>query len=116
MKEKRKKGGKKGKSQSDLQNSVRVFSQNVASYVWRNGLNFALLRKGSCNFDIGLQMGVDRDSSVVFRLAMSWTVRGSNPSGSEIFPTRPDRPWGPPSLLHKGYRVFVGGKAAVAWL
>jgi hypothetical protein len=33
MKEKRKKGGKKGKSQSDLQNSVRVFSQNVASYV-----------------------------------------------------------------------------------
>ena len=26
--------------------------------------------------------------------------------------TRPDRTWGPPSLLHNGYRVFPGGKAA----
>jgi len=25
------------------------------------------------------------------------------------FHTRPYRPWGPPSLLHKGYRVFLGG-------
>ena len=37
---------------------------------------------------------------------------GSNPGGSEIFRTRPDRPWGPPSLLYNGYRVFPGGKAA----
>ena len=29
--------------------------------------------------------------------------------------TRPDRPWGPPSLLYNGYRVFRGGKAAGAW-
>jgi hypothetical protein len=29
--------------------------------------------------------------------------------------TRPDRPWGPPSLLYGGYRVFPGGKAAEAW-
>ena len=27
----------------------------------------------------------------------------------------PDRHWGPPSLLHDGYRVFPGGKAAEAW-
>jgi hypothetical protein len=33
----------------------------------------------------------------------------------EIFRTRPDRPWGPPSLLYNGYRVFPGGKAAGAW-
>jgi hypothetical protein len=26
-----------------------------------------------------------------------------------------DRPWGPPSLLYNGYRVFPGGKAAGAW-
>jgi hypothetical protein len=32
-------------------------------------------------------------------------VRGSNPGGCEIFRTRPDRPWGPPSLLYSGYRV-----------
>jgi len=28
---------------------------------------------------------------------------------------RPDRPWGPPSLLHTGYRMLAGGKAAGAW-
>jgi len=37
------------------------------------------------------------------------------PARSEIFRTRPDRPWGPPSLLYNGYRVFPGGKAAGAW-
>jgi hypothetical protein len=26
------------------------------------------------------------------------------------FHTCPDRPWGPPSLLYNGYRVFPGGK------
>jgi hypothetical protein len=45
----------------------------------------------------------------VYRLATSWTVRGSNPGGGEIFRTRPDRPWGPPSLLYNGYRVSFPG-------
>jgi len=31
------------------------------------------------------------------------------PAGDDIF-RRPDRPWGPPSLLLNGYRVFPGGK------
>jgi len=37
--------------------------------------------------------------------------------GGEIFRTRPDRPWGPPSLLYNGYRVFLGGKTvgALRW-
>jgi len=26
------------------------------------------------------------------------------------FSARPDRPWGPPSLLCNGYRVFLAGK------
>ena len=34
---------------------------------------------------------------------------GSNPSGTR-FSARPDRPWGPPSLIYIGYRVFPGGK------
>jgi hypothetical protein len=38
-------------------------------------------------------------------LATGWTVQGSNPVGGEIFCTRPDRPWSPPSLLHNGYSV-----------
>jgi len=42
---------------------------------------------------------------------MGWTVRGSNPGGGEISRTRPDRPWGPPTLLYNGYRVFTGVKA-----
>ena len=35
---------------------------------------------------------------------------GSNPGGDEIFYTCPDRPWGLPSLLCNGYRVFPGGR------
>jgi hypothetical protein len=34
----------------------------------------------------------------------------SNPGGGEIFRTSPDRPWGPPSLLYKRYRLFPGSK------
>jgi hypothetical protein len=37
-------------------------------------------------------------------------VRGSNHGGGEIFRTCPDRPWGLPSLLDNGYRVFLRGK------
>ena len=45
----------------------------------------------------------------IWRLATGWTVRKSNPGGGKIFLTRPDRPWGPPSLLYKGHRVsFLG--------
>jgi hypothetical protein len=29
--------------------------------------------------------------------------------GDDIFRTRPDRPWGLPSLLYNGYRVSFGG-------
>jgi len=36
------------------------------------------------------------------------------PVEGEIFRTPPDRPWGPPSLLYNGYRVFLGGKSAGA--
>ena len=36
-------------------------------------------------------------------------------SQGEIFRSRPDRPWGPPSLQYSGYCVFPGGKAAGAW-
>ena len=35
--------------------------------------------------------------------------------GGEIFHTRPDRAWGPTSLLYSGYRVFPGRKAAGHW-
>jgi hypothetical protein len=36
-------------------------------------------------------------------------VWGLNPSGVDIFPTHPDWPRGPPSLLYSGYRVSFPG-------
>ena len=41
---------------------------------------------------------------------MGWTLWGSNLGGGETFRTRPGKPWGPPSLLYNGYRVFPGVK------
>ena len=38
-----------------------------------------------------------------------------SPGGGKNFCTRPDRPWGPPSLLYNSYRVFPGCKLAGAW-
>ena len=40
------------------------------------------------------------------RLATGWKVRGSSSGVIEIFSTRPYQPWGPPNLLHHGYRVI----------
>jgi hypothetical protein len=62
-----------------------------------------------------------RDSSVEQRWATSWTIGGSSPGwGWEYFssPPRPDRLWGPPSLLSNGYGrgggAFPGGKTVGA--
>ena len=40
---------------------------------------------------------------------VAWTVRNQIPVGTR-FSARPDRPWGPPSLLYNGYLFFPGGK------
>jgi len=40
---------------------------------------------------------------------MKVMVRESNPVGDDIFCTCPDWPWGPPRLLHNGYRVSFPG-------
>jgi hypothetical protein len=39
---------------------------------------------------------------------MGWTVRGSNPGGSEIFLILPDRFWVPYSLIHWVLGLFLG--------
>jgi len=52
----------------------------------------------------------------ILQLATDCSVRGSNPGVGEIFRTRPARPWGPPSLPYKGYRVISGGNADVQHL
>ena len=52
---------------------------------------------------------VGRVAQSVQRLTTGWTVRDRIPVGTRFSP-RPDRPWGPPSLLYNGYRVFLGGR------
>jgi hypothetical protein len=42
-------------------------------------------------------------------------VWGSNPGGGKILHVCPAQPWGPPSLLYNGYRIFPRGKAAWVW-
>jgi hypothetical protein len=58
---------------------------------------------------------VGRDSAVGIATRYGLDVRGSTPGRDEIFRSRPDRPWGSPSLLYNGYRVIPGGKAAWTW-
>jgi len=41
---------------------------------------------------------------------LGWTVWDRIPVGTR-FSARPDRPWGPPSLLYDGYRVYPEGKS-----
>jgi hypothetical protein len=47
---------------------------------------------------------------LVQRLATGWKVSASNPGGGEIFHTRPDWVWGPPSLLYNEYSIIPGVK------
>jgi len=42
-------------------------------------------------------------------LTTGWKVRDRIPVGTRLS-VDPDWPWGPPSLLYNGYRVFPGGK------
>jgi hypothetical protein len=54
---------------------------------------------------------VGRDSSVDTATRYGLDGPVLNPGGAEIFRTRLDRRWGPPSLLYNGYRVsFLGVK------
>ena len=51
-----------------------------------------------------------RCSSVVIATGYGLDDPGIESRWGEIFRTCPDRPWGPPSLLFNGYRVFPGVK------
>jgi len=53
--------------------------------------------------------GGGRDSSVGIATRYVLDGPGIESRWGEIFRTRPDRPWGPPSLLYNGYRVTLSG-------
>ena len=50
-----------------------------------------------------------RDGSVSIATRYGLDGPGSNPGGGENFLTRPDLPWGQPSLLYNGTGSFPGG-------
>ena len=50
-----------------------------------------------------------RDSSVGIPTRYELDGPGIEFRWGEMFRTRPDRPWGPPSLLYNGYRVSFPG-------
>ena len=56
------------------------------------------------------QVSSGPDSSVGIATGYGLDGPGIETRGGEIFRTCPDRPWGPPSLLYNGYRVFPRGK------
>ena len=61
-----------------------------------------------CSVPSGFLVGQDG----VVGIATSYGLDGPGIEsrwGGEIFRTRPDRPWGLPSLLHNGYRVSFPG-------
>jgi hypothetical protein len=71
----------------------------------------------NCHFYYLLWAGI---AQLVWRLLRGWTTEGlefeSRLSRFLFSPCRPDRLWGPPSLLYNGYRgLFPRGKAAGAW-
>jgi hypothetical protein len=57
-----------------------------------------------------LPIMVGRGSSVGIATRYGLEGPGIESGRREIFRTRPDRPWGPPSLLYNGYRSFQGVK------
>ena len=60
------------------------------------------------------QTSVGSVAQSVQRLAMGCTVRGSNPSGGEIFRTCPDRPGAHPASCTMGTGSFPGVKSGGA--
>ena len=69
-----------------------------------------MLSKGMVSFSSEVSYSnVGPVAQSVQRLTTGWTVRDRIPVGTR-YSALSDRPWGPPSLLLNGYRVFPGGK------
>jgi hypothetical protein len=64
------------------------------------------------NLTSSIKEDVSRDSVVGIATRYGLGGPGNESRWGEIFRTRVDRPWGPPSLLYNRYRVFPGGRVA----
>ena len=79
---------------------------------WSACFSCGLLATGQCEFRKVLPAACGSGSSVSISTELRAGRSGDRipVGGGEIFRTCSDRPWGPPSLLYSGYRVFTGGK------
>jgi hypothetical protein len=78
---------------------VVFYDVKASTYVSENRISNIHVRGRGSAVSIATAYGL-----VGPRIESRWEARFS-----EIFRTRPDQPWGPPSLLYYGYRVFTGG-------
>ena len=85
-------------------NLRHVSEANKCTLVYESKFNVPYMFIGSRNSSVGI---ATRYGLNVPGIESRW--------GGEIFHNRPDRSWGPPSLLYNGYRVSPGGKAAKEW-
>jgi len=60
-------------------------------------------------------ISVGRDTAVGVATRYGLDGPGIKFQRGEVFRTRPDRLWGPPSFLYIEYRVISGGEAAGVW-
>jgi hypothetical protein len=64
-----------------------------------------------CKYFPSMRMFCGQGSVVGLATGYGLDGPGIESRWGEIFRTRPDRPWSPPSLLYNGYRFFPGGKS-----
>jgi len=79
--------------------TMKPRSYDKKIFLWLNSPNFWVASRISgpgSSVGIATDYGLDGPG-----IETRWGAR---------FSARPDRPWGSPSLLYNGYRVFTGGK------
>jgi hypothetical protein len=87
-------------------------------YLWIYWCSFKMLCRtgfGKKRSDKWQERGRDSSVDVATGYGLDGPGIEKKSRWDKIFRTRPDRLWGPPSLLFNGYRVFTGGKSAGAW-
>jgi len=101
-----------------MQKFLVHISPTLVLYLWFRSIHLTLQISGQVSiafqkFSISELLTVFPYESSVVGLTIGYGLdgQGSNPSGHEIFRTYPDGPWGQPSLLYNGYRVFPGVKS-----
>jgi hypothetical protein len=100
--------------------STNVFSKSIfiltSYFIW--GLPRSLFTLGfptKIMYPTCVCVGGRGGSAFVIATRFSLDDPGIESRWGEIFRTRSEWPWGPPSLLYIGYQVFPGVKAVGAW-